>query len=84
MKTQVVIVRKDKRIRHKFLHAIAFAFTGGASGIVTAAEAANHASYNARTRELQDEPKGRRRRKVRLTPEEREYMAAHVPGKDRR
>jgi hypothetical protein len=49
----VVITRKDKRIRHKLTHAIAFAVTGGASGIVTAAEAANHAQYNARTRRLQ-------------------------------
>jgi hypothetical protein len=49
----VVIIRKDKRIRHKLAHAIAFAATGGASGIVTAAEAASHAQYNARTRRLQ-------------------------------
>lgn len=54
-KPQVVIVRKDKRIRHKFLHAIAFGLTGGASGIVTAAEAASHAGYNARTRKLQEQ-----------------------------
>lgn len=54
-KPPVIIVRKDKRINHKFLHAIAFAVTGGASGIVTAAEAANHAQYNARTRKLQEE-----------------------------
>jgi hypothetical protein len=52
---QVVITRKDKRIRHKLLHAVAFAVTGGTSGIVTAAEAANHAGYNARTRKLQAE-----------------------------
>lgn len=51
----VVIMRKDKRIRHKLLHAAAFAATGGASGIVTAAEAANHAGYNVRTRKLQAE-----------------------------
>jgi hypothetical protein len=51
----VVIMRKDKRISHKLLHAAAFAATGGASGIVTAAEAANHAGYNARTRKLQAE-----------------------------
>jgi hypothetical protein len=49
----VVIMRKDKRINHKLLHLFAFAATGGASGIVTAAEAANHAAYNARTRKLQ-------------------------------
>jgi hypothetical protein len=52
-KPPVVIIRKDKRIRHKFLHAVAFAATGGVSGIVTAAEAANHAGYNARTRKMQ-------------------------------
>jgi hypothetical protein len=51
----VVIMRKDKRVRQKLLHAAAFAATGGASGIVTAAEAANHAGYNARTRALQAE-----------------------------
>lgn len=72
---QVVIVRKDKRIRHKWLHAVAFAATGGASGIVTAAEAANHAAYNARTRQL---AAGKR---PKLTAEERAYLAAHVPGK---
>jgi hypothetical protein len=49
----VVIIRKDKRIRHKLLHAIAFAATGGASIAVTGAEALNHAGYNARTRRLQ-------------------------------
>lgn len=51
----VVIVRKDKRVNHKLLHAIAFAATGGASSLVTAAEVANHAAYNARTRKLQAE-----------------------------
>jgi len=51
----VVITRKDKRIRHKLTHLFAFALTGGASGLITAAEAANHASYNARTRKLQAE-----------------------------
>jgi hypothetical protein len=50
---QVVIIRKDKRVRHKFLHAVALVLTGGLSGIVTAAEAASHAGYNARTRRLQ-------------------------------
>jgi hypothetical protein len=86
-KPQVVIVRKDKRIRHKLLHAIAFAATGGASGIVTAAEAANHASYNARTRKLQEQssgtisPRRGKRVKVEFTDEERAYMAAHAPGK---
>lgn len=86
-KPQVVIVRKDKRIRHKLLHAIAFALTGGTSGLVTAAEAASHASYNARTRKLSEQASGGssvrrgRRLKVEFTPEERAYMAAHVPGK---
>lgn len=84
---QVVIVRKDKRIRHKLLHAAAFALTGGTSGLVTAAEAAGHASYNARTRKLQQQAGGSapvrrgRRPKVEFTAEERAYMAAHVPGK---
>jgi len=52
-KPQVVIMRKDKKVRHKFLHLAAFALTGGASSIVTVAEVANHATYNARTRKLQ-------------------------------
>lgn len=72
---EVVIVRKDKRIRHKLLHGIAFALTGGASGVVTAAEAANHASYNRRTRKLA--AKG----KVKFSPEEIEYLKAHTAGK---
>jgi len=70
----VVIIRKDKRVRHKVLHALAFALTGGASGLVTAAEVANHASYNARTRKLNAQA-----RKVEWTEEERAYFAAHVP-----
>jgi hypothetical protein len=49
----VVIVRKDKKIKHKVLHAFAFAATGGLSGVVTATEAANQAAYRARTRKLQ-------------------------------
>lgn len=57
-KTPVVIVRKDKRIRHKGLHLLAFAATGGLSGVVTAAEAASNAGYNARTRKLQREAEG--------------------------
>lgn len=57
-KPQVVIMRKDKRIRHPFLHATAFALTGGLSGVVTAAEAANRASYNRQTRALQAESEG--------------------------
>jgi hypothetical protein len=51
----VIIVHKDERIRHKLLHAFAFAATGGTSGLVTAAEAANHAAYNRRTRKLQEQ-----------------------------
>jgi hypothetical protein len=57
-KAKVVIVRKDKRINHKLLHAAAFAATGGASGFITAAEAANHAAYNARTRKLMQDQEG--------------------------
>jgi len=52
-KPQVVIIRKDKKVRHKLLHLTAFALTGGLSGVVTAAEVASHAGYNARTRKLQ-------------------------------
>lgn len=88
----VVITRKDKRIRHKLTHLLAFGLTGGASGIVTAAEAANHASYNARTRKLQAEadsasqPPAPRRRgpKPEITDEDRAYFAAHVPAEHRR
>jgi len=47
----VVVVRKDKRLR-KGLHLAAFALTGGASGIVTAAKAGTNAAYNARTRKM--------------------------------
>jgi hypothetical protein len=54
-KPQVVIMRKDKKVRHKLLHLTAFALTGGASGIITAAEVANHAAYNARTKRLQEQ-----------------------------
>lgn len=78
-KPQVVITRKDKRIRHKLLHAVAFAATGGASGIVTAAEVVNNAAYNARTAQLAADPQPRRRgRKVKFTPEELEYLRAHT------
>lgn len=84
--SKVVIVRKDKRIRHKLLHALAFAATGGASGVITAARVASDASYNARTRQLQSQgesaprgqtPRGRRKR-VEWTPEELEYVRAHT------
>jgi NhaP-type Na+/H+ or K+/H+ antiporter len=51
----VVIIRKDKRIKHKFLHTALFAATGGMSGIVTAAAVTSNAGYNARTRKLQQE-----------------------------
>lgn len=80
---QVVIVRKDKRIRHKFTHLLAF---GLLSGAVTAAEALNHAGYNRRTRQLQagtSSPQ-RRKSKVELTDEERAYLAEHVPSEYRR
>lgn len=93
---QVIIVRKDKRVRHKFLHALAFGLTGGASGIVTAAEVASHAGYNARTRKLQAQsgppPVVRetaydvlQRRKAAAAPkrtpeEEAEWRAGHVPS----
>lgn len=80
---QVVIIRKDKRIRHKFLHAIAFAVTGGTSSIVTAAEAANHASYNARTRRLQARTEtvpAAGKRRDRKAPDSAEWRAEHVPG----
>lgn len=50
----VVIVRKDKRLS-KLGHLTAFALTGGASSVVTAAKAATNAGYNARTRKLQEE-----------------------------
>lgn len=53
-RTPVVIVRKDKRLR-KGRHLLAFALTGGMSGIVTAGVAASNAAYNARTRKLQVE-----------------------------
>ena len=72
-KPQVVIVRKDKRINHKVLHAAAFAVTGGISGIATAAEVANHAAYNARTRQLQAQSEGH-------TPSPRESKARGIIG----
>jgi hypothetical protein len=78
-KAPVVIVRKDKRIRHKFVHAAAFAATGGTSGLVTAAEAANHAAYNARTRKLQEqagEPETETEAE-RFTQEELDWLWAH-------
>ena len=89
-KTPVVIMRKDKRIRHKLTHLFAFGLTGGASGIVTAAEAANHASYNARTRKLQREARApdtapplsaadRDKANADLSPEAA-FRRDHVPG----
>lgn len=50
----VVIVRKDKRL-HKGAHLVAFALTGGASGIVTAAKSGTNAAYNTRTRRLAEQ-----------------------------
>jgi hypothetical protein len=87
-KPQVVIMRKDKRIEHPILHAIAFGLTGGMSGIVTAGEVVNHAGYNARTRQLQrqseKEPAAvtpRAPKKAKRTKDEKaEYRAEHVPG----
>ena len=52
-KPRVVITRKDKRLG--FGHWIAFALTGGASGIYSAGKAVTNAGYNARTRQLQAE-----------------------------
>jgi hypothetical protein len=78
---QVVITRKDKRINHKLFHAIAFAVTGGASGVLTTAEVANHAAYNARTRRLMAGKSGKRPRAKNMTPEELAYMKAHTAGK---
>lgn len=49
---QVVITRKDKRLK-KGWHLLAFMLTGGASAPVSAAKGAGNAAYNARTRELQ-------------------------------
>lgn len=54
---QVVITRKDKRL-NKTGHLLAFALTGGTSGIYTATKAATNAGYNARTRELQRQAEG--------------------------
>ena len=50
----VVIVRKDKRLKPG-RHLLAFALTGGMSGVVTAGVAASNVAYNARTRKLQAE-----------------------------
>lgn len=54
---QVVITRKDKKLG-KIRHGIAFAVTGGASGIYTAAKAASNAGYSARTRKLAEQADG--------------------------
>jgi hypothetical protein len=53
-KAPVVIVRKDKRL-NKTANLIAFAMTGGASGVYTAGKAASNAAYNARTRKLMED-----------------------------
>jgi hypothetical protein len=85
-------MRKDKRVSHKFLHAIAFGLTGGASSIVTAAEVTSHAGYNVRTRKLQAQsepaeprkPAPPRQRRTagpkRSKEEETEWRAGHVPS----
>ena len=62
---QVVITRKDKRISHKLTHVVAFAATGGLSGIVTAAEVGSHAGYNARTARLSATPGANPKRAMR-------------------
>jgi hypothetical protein len=49
---QVVITRKDKRLK-KGWHLLAFALTGGTSAPISAAKATTNALYNERTRELQ-------------------------------
>ena len=84
-KPQVVIVRKDKRVSHKVLHAAAFAATGGLSGFVTAAEVTSHAGYNARTRKLQagsSTPRGRKRKPLDPTQfnPAANFRADHVPS----
>lgn len=45
----VTYTRKVKK-SNKLLHLFAFAATGGASGVVTAAKAASDAAYNSQTR----------------------------------
>jgi hypothetical protein len=68
-KPQVVITRKDKRLR-KGWHLLAFALTGGASAPVTAARAATNAAYNSRTRKLAGPS----------ADEAAEFRAEHVPA----
>jgi hypothetical protein len=68
-KPQVVITRKDKRLK-KGWHLLAFVATGGMSAPVTAAKAASNAAYNARTGKLAG-PSG---------DEEAEFRAEHVPA----
>jgi hypothetical protein len=74
--TQVVITRKAKHTRW-FLHAAAFAMTGGASAIVSAPVIAETAAYNARTAKMTATP-ARKVRKPTFTPEEIAYMKAHT------
>jgi hypothetical protein len=81
-------MRKDKRIEHPILHALAFGMTGGLSGIVTAGEVVNHAGYNARTRQLQarsekepsEAPDSVPKPAKTTKAEKAEYRAEHVPG----
>lgn len=80
---QVVIARKHKRL-HSGLHILAFVLTGGASAPVTAARVVANASYNAETARLARPPRTVRHRKIKLTDEERAYLAAHVPESARR
>jgi len=78
---QVVIARKHKRL-HRGAHLVAFALTGGMSAPVTAARVVANASYNVETARLAG-PRAARKR-VKLTDEERAYMAAHVPASARK
>ena len=87
-KPKVVIVRKDKRVNHKITHLVAFAATGGASGVYTAAKVGSNAGYNARTARLQAEPTKRASlfsRKPKIQPLDTADLAAnfravHVPS----
>lgn len=68
MSAQVVITRKDKRLKWGW-HGLAFVLTGGTSTFVTAGKAVTNASYNRRTQRMATQ----------WTEEERAYFAAHVP-----
>jgi hypothetical protein len=72
--TQVVIVRKDKRLNRPF-HLLAFMLTGGMSAPLSATRAATNAGYNARTRHLSDTSSA--------VPTSRASRAAFVPTNPR-